>query len=253
MILDSTRDAVLNRRVDLQGLSSLLNYATLGISSAKEFSILKGAPPLPKPEVDAFRETLFSILAGKPKDYIRPRIPLLLIGLVDFEERRLRGEPLEKRLLQLKNYVKAVDSQLLSAKEVESLHTTLSEGFAKPHYSEYLDSKVDPFAPFFEGKAPGSFTKAVEEATQLIAKNAGPEILVVEEPGRDLRVIEDKDPPTLTVVEDPIPNVTIVDRTDDRTVVKSASRKGTHNLVYAAAGLALGLGLGYIARAAIKK
>jgi len=253
MILESTKAAILNSRVDIQGLSSLLNYATLGVSSAKEFSILKDVPPLPRPEFDAYRETLFAILAGRPKTYIRPRIPLFLIGLIDFEERRLKGEPLEKRLQRLKIYVKAIDNQLLSAQEIRSLQVILSEGLAKPYYSEYLNSKIDPYAPFFGGDAPGSFTRAVKEAAQLIAAGASPEISVVEEPGRDLQVIEDTEPPIFTVVEDPTPSVTIIDHSDDPTVVTSANNKGTHNVVYATAGLVLGLGLGYIARAIIKK
>ena len=186
MAVQDVKIAVLSDNIDLDGLESLLQYLAIGFTANTEFRILKSsgrAAKVPKSEADQLKSQFIRMFGGKPKSYLRARIPLLVIGLAVFSDDRARGNSLRDRLSAFKGLIQNVDTENLSGEDLRHLRTLIRDGLNRPYYTQSLNNSLDPIAAFFDGQIPGSFSNAVQELTRLLESQSVREV------------------PTITVVE----------------------------------------------------
>ena len=254
MILESTKSVLFNKEVVLEELELLLRDMLLGYSESAQYVLLQGKPPLQRSDADLLKRILLNKVSGKSLAYIRARIPLFLLAIVDYSNKNL---PIETRAIQFQTLISALeeDGESLELYESQALHYAINEGLNNPYYTRYLNSALDPFSPFFEGQPQNSFSDTLREVSELVDDKTS-RLSVVEEspkeePERELRLIEDKPRPTLTVVEGPPRKVDILYPSDkdlpsgESGLAHLDTNKPVPNYAYAVIGLAAGFALSY--------
>lgn len=263
MALIDIERSVLSDAVDLDGLEGLLRYLAIGFTPDTKFRILKTndhTAEIPKSEADRLKSQFFRMFGGKPKSYLRSRIPILVLGIVMFSDGKARGQSLNDRLSAFAKLIQDVDSANLSNEDLVSLRRLVGEGLDRLYYTQYLNSALDPFASFFDGQTPRSFSNAVQECVRALDSQGiqkDPTISVVEDPKRNLRLLGE-DERVYTRLDEPLPDVSIIDAPGSTAPpevtgsVKSANVKNIPNFAYGAIGAFAGFTLGYFIRKASK-
>ena len=254
MVLKSTKDVLFNKEVILEELELLLRHMLLGNPQSAQYTILQGKPPLLRSDVDLLKRILLNKVSGKSLAYIRARIPLFLLAIVDYSN---KGLPIETRAIQFQTLISALDEEKgsLDLDESRALYHVINEGLNNPYYTGYLNSALDPFSPFFEGQPQNSFSDTIREVSELI-NDKSKRLSVVEEPLKEepervFRLIEDKPHPTLTVVEGPPRKVDILYPSDkgppsgDSGLAHLNSNEAVPDYAYAVIGLAVGFAFSY--------
>lgn len=246
MNLEDTKNVITERYLDLESVEALLRYIILGVSLSPTFNILSGRLPnseISKDEAVLIKKEFLQKFEGKPKSYLRVRIPLILVGLVNFSVERNQNKSLDERIA---NFGKILEIPFELVPFLKSTVPELSQDF----YTSKLDTMLDPISNFFDGVRPKSFTNALQELSEMLSAS---DITVVED-DRKFRIIEDSEDkkPKLEIVVDPVPFVEFINHPKD-TEIKRSPNSRSYNLVYAAIGLAAGTVVSFTLRKVLQK
>ena len=238
-LLQLTKDNIDAESVDLDNLQALVTYLAAGFTFQNDFQILKFSDKskLSKPQATRLRNEFTAIVRGKPKAYLRARLPIFVVGIVEYATEMLMGVSVATRVQTFKALLSGVDNGTLSVASFNLLRTMCTDSLAKPYYTRKLNSTLDPVSSFFDGRRPNSFSNALTECAELLAsksravqdraeesKPTTPTITIVDDEsvGRVLRLLppseEDDDSKLITVVDRiPQPTFEIIDNkpTDD--------------------------------------
>lgn len=263
MSISRSKSIILEERVDLDELESLLRYLALGFTFFSKFSVIanNSNAAIPKSEANTLKQKFDKTFSGKSKSYLRARIPILLIGIVQFSDSRAQGAPLSDRAAQFENLIKDVDSGTLSRNEFDTLIQTAQNGLNRPYYTSKLNQTLDPLSSFFDGQTPNSFSNALLDTVALLQSKKPNDTPVLREvgdtPERTITIVEgDGSPPQIRLIEDDIPPVDTVTPPKDTKEDSSKSVEPPQSpslgipLLYAGAGVMLGTLIGFIARKA---
>ncbi len=213
--MDSTNSIISAEDVDLNEIDSLLRYLAIGFSLASGFQVVKSrrSSSIPKSEANALRDEFSTMFGGKQKQYLRKRIPLLLIGLIRFGVDKSEAVGFAKRISDFKSLIRKYDENSISPEE-RTILTEMSESLSRPYYSNTLNASLDPISGFFAGKAPGSFSNALSEFADTLE---APSVLRVdddeeEDPRPVIRIVEEEEDPerTIKIIESPEEDVPAV-------------------------------------------
>lgn len=166
------RQIIATKNVDLAELTACANFMFIGFSLQSSFMIIKNTPrskvsqsnaQLLKAEVQKFAQ-------NKTKDFIRARIPGLLIGLIDFSCNLTENVSSATSLSQFKQFLNQLNSFQLDHTQTETLLTLCSSetGLGQSYYTSYLNRQLDNVASFFNGEVPNSFSNALREFSALL-------------------------------------------------------------------------------------
>ena len=260
--LQLTQKYILNEGVDLKSLQELLQYLAVGLSFQSSFQILKGfkKSQITKAQATRLRGEFSTLIKGKPKTYLRSRLPLFFIGLVQYSTQALLDIPVASRISTFKDLLKSFDERYISIEALQTLRAMCVLGLNRTYYKN-LNDMLDPVSPFFNGQTPKSFSHAVEEFLRLIddiLQTDRPKLVVVEDPDRQLRLLPDtNDPdrqlrllpdtngPDIDVVSAPdsgVPSIKIIDT--QREPVDMSRTKVPKKAVEGAMGVYRGLLIG---------
>ncbi len=228
-ILQLTKENIQARSVDLDDLQALIQYLGVGLSFQSAFKILKHSnrSSISKAQATRLRNEFLILVEGKPKSYLRARLPLFMIGLVQYSTQATLSLPVLNRIDSFKSILNGFDSNTLSVDVLQTLKAICSQGLSLPYYTSKLNSTLDPVSSFFDGQTPNSFSNALAEFVSLLDRRIQadrperdqaepPNIKVVEEPKRELRLLprDEAEEPTVTEVSPPntgTPTIQIVD------------------------------------------
>ena len=251
-ILQLTKENIQARSVDLDELQALIQYLAVGLSFQSSFEILKHSnkSKISKAQATRLRSEFLALVGGKPKSYLRARLPLFMIGIVQYSTQAILNEPVVTRINTFKSLLNGFDNSTLSANVLQTLKTICSQGLSLPYYTSKLNSTLDPVSSFFSGQTPNSFSNSLTEFVGLLdqrlqadrSEREQPErptvreveepertVTVVEEPERDLRLLprDEAEEPVVTEVSPPntdTPIIQIVDtRREPKTPLPSSS------------------------------
>jgi len=225
-ILQLTKENIQARSVDLDELQALIQYLAVGLSFQSSFKILKHSnrSSISKAQATRLRSEFLKLVGGKPKSYLRARLPLFMIGLVQYSTQAILNQPVVTRIDTFKSLLSGFDGNSLSPKVLQTLKATCSQGLSLPYYTGKLNSTLDPVSSFFSGQTPNSFSNSLTEFVSLLDQRLQadrpemeqherppvreveePTVTVVEEPERELRLLprDDAEDPTMTEVSPP--------------------------------------------------
>lgn len=201
-MMEPTRSVIASNSVDLSEIEALLRFLALGFSFASSFQVIKSntLSSIPKSEATRLRTEFSALFGGRAKRYLRKRLPLLLIGLVQFAVQKSNSVELTQRLTDFKDLIRKYDDADFSVTERSAI-LDMATHLEKPYYSDFLNSTLDPLSSFFDGQTPKSFSNAVTEFVDSLGQ---PDVVVVLTPADpstpNLRLLEDDKDPNLTVV-----------------------------------------------------
>lgn len=191
--MENVRAVIVRNDVDLSEIESLLRYLAIGFSLASSFQVVKSqqGSRISKSEADRLRSEFSVMFNGRPKSYLRRRIPLLLIGLTQFGVGKAQGLALNQRVQGFKDLVRKYDAQEFPIGEQRQI-LEMAEALSKPYYATQLNASLDPISSFFEGIKPNSYSNAVSEFKSSIEI---PTVVRLEddeedEPERTIRIVE---------------------------------------------------------------
>lgn len=228
--MENVRAVIVRNDVDLSEIEGLLRYLAIGFTFASSFQVVKSqqGSRIPIAEADRLRNEFSAMFNGRPKTYLRKRIPLLLIGLVQFGVGKSEGLSLDQRIQGFKDLISKYDAQEFPIGEQRQV-LEMAEALSKPYYTTQLNASLDPISSFFEGVKPNSYSNAVSEFKSSI------EIPTVvrledddeEEPERTIRIVEgdevEKEPhPEVKVL---LPEFEIIESGDQKEEVKKEEPK----------------------------
>jgi hypothetical protein len=228
-ILQLTKENIQARSVDLDELQALIQYLAVGLSFQSSFELLKHSnrSKISKAQATRLRSEFLTLVGGKPKTYLRARLPLFMIGLVQYSTQAILNQPVVTRIDTFKSLLSGFDSNSLSSNVLQTLKAACSQGLSLPYYTSKLNSTLDPVSSFFNGQTPNSFSNSLAEFVSLLDQRLQadrperdqaepPSIKVVEEPEREIRLLprDEAEEPSVTEVLPPntdTPTIQIVD------------------------------------------
>lgn len=203
-ILQLTKENIQTKSVDLDDLQALIQYLAVGLTFQNGFQILKHAVKsnITKAQATRLRNEFLSLVGGKPKSYLRARLPLFMIGIVQYGTQAVLNEPIINRINAFKSLLRRFDEGSLNTDTLETIKATCSQGLSLPYYTSKLNNTLDPVSSFFDGRTPNSFSNSLAEFARLIDqrlqasapnrdRDTQPTVRVVEEPERTVTVVEE--------------------------------------------------------------
>ncbi|MHA1962368.1 MAG: hypothetical protein ACW99U_19360 [Candidatus Thorarchaeota archaeon] len=159
------------QRVDLGQLELLMIFIFSGFTIESEFAVISGDPAsnISKSEALRLKAKLLELFEGKPKSLLRILLPAVLLGIVNFAIQKQKGVDIENRLASFTNFIRTLSVKRTSSSRTQSLRQ-MSTLLDLPYYRVGLNALLDPFASFFGGSAPDSFTKANAEFRTVLAQ-----------------------------------------------------------------------------------
>ena len=221
--MENVRAVIVRNDVDLSEIEGLLRYLAIGFTFASSFQVVKSqqGSRIPIAEADRLRNEFSAMFNGQPKTYLRKRIPLLLIGLVQFGVGRSEGLSLDQRIQGFKDLISKYDTQGFSIAEQAQI-LEMADALSKPYYATQLNTSLDPISSFFEGVKPNSYSNAVSEFKDSMQR---PSVVRLEddeeeEPERTIRIVEGDEETTPPKIEVVLPEVEIIESGDQAEEVK---------------------------------
>lgn len=170
--MSELQTVIKSRNVDLDQLESFITYLASGVSLFNNsFTIIKSAPSqasIPLSEAQKLRVEFSKLIGGKPKSFIRTRLPIYFVALVDFANKRGQGVSLTTNIKKFVAMARSIDASSATSDTIRGLLNCL-EALNQTYYLTPLNRKLDRLNYFFRGEAPNSFTKMLAEATELTA------------------------------------------------------------------------------------
>lgn len=201
-----------DRNVDLDEFEAVLTFVLIGFSFNSNFEILKPATvqnAISRTEAQNLSKIVMAYIKGKPKSFLRVRLPLVLISLVGFSIKKAKGSTLAERTQTFTQILKSFESN-----NQEELSTILSclKALNQAYYTNTLNSKLDPFANIFQGRVPQSFSNLLSEATTLCESKLQPSTQgsLPQPPSLSKEPPDPSKPSTLSPVSPNRPSLTIV-------------------------------------------
>lgn len=195
-LLQLTKDNIDADAVDLDSLQALVTYLAVGFTFQNDFKILKFSDrsKITKAQATSLRNQFNSIIQGKPKSYLRARLPIFVVGLVEYATEMLSGVPSAARVQTFKALLGGVDNSTLNVNSFNLLKSMCTQSLARPYYTRKLNSTLDPVSSFFDGQTPNSFSNSLTECAALLDSK----VQAIQNREAEVSVPT----PTLTVVED---------------------------------------------------
>lgn len=201
-----------DRNVDLDEFEAVLTFVLIGFSFNSNFEILKPATiqnAISRTEAQNLSKIVMAYIKGKPKSFLRIRLPLVLISLVGFSIKKAEGSTLAERTQTFTQILKSFESN-----NQEELSTILSclKALNQPYYTNTLNSKLDPFANIFQGRVPQSFSNLLGEATTLCESKLQPSTQgsLPQPPSLSKEPSTPSKPSTLSPISPKLPTLTVV-------------------------------------------
>jgi hypothetical protein len=160
---------------------------------------------------------------------------------------------LEQRLQDFTSLIEKFDATDFTVQDLRKIIDCVQSGLTRSYYTQFLNRALDPFAQFFAGEKPGSFSNAVQECLALLsAMVPESEFTVVEDEADEddvpnLRLLED---PPLSRIDPPKPYYDIIPDDTPKVTIIAQPAKRDNRYMYGGLGILGGLLIGYILRKA---